>query len=102
MSEAAFRVTEREGAVRFSVRVQPRSSREGVDGLHGDALRVRVNAPPVEGAANEAVISVLARALGVPRRAVRIVAGESSRAKVVEVDGLAAGDVRPLAIRSSG
>ncbi len=97
MSDAAFRVTEREGAVRFSVRVQPRSSRNGVDGVHGEALRVRVNAPPVEGAANEAVVEVLAEALGVARRAVRIVTGASARSKVVEVDGVTAAQVRALA-----
>jgi uncharacterized protein (TIGR00251 family) len=99
---APFPVTEREGAVRFAVRVQPRASRTGVEGVHGDALKVRVNAPPVDGAANEAVVEVLAEALGVPRRAVRIVAGESSRSKVVEVAGIGAAAVRALAIRSSG
>lgn len=77
--------------------VQPRSSRSGVDGLHGDALRVRVNAPPVDGAANEAVVEVLARALGVPRRAVSIVAGHGSRSKVVEVSGVDAASVTGLA-----
>lgn len=99
MSAEALRVTVRAGAVRFSVRVQPRSSREGVDGVHGDALRVRVNAPPVEGAANEAVVAVIAGALGVPRRAVRIVAGETSRSKVVEVEGIAPERVISLAAR---
>lgn len=93
----AFRVTPREGAVRFNVRVQPRSSREGVDGVHGDALRVRVNAPPVDGAANEAVVEVIAAALGVPRRAVRIVSGESSRSKVIEVEGVTVSQVETLA-----
>lgn len=77
--------------------VQPRSSRSGVDGLHGDALRVRVNAPPVDGAANEAVVEVLAKALGVPRRAVTIVAGHGSRSKVVEVTGVDAASVVLLA-----
>lgn len=95
MSPLAVRA--RDGAVRFNVRVQPRASRAGVDGVHGDALKVRVTAPPVEGAANEAVVEVLAAALGVPRRAVRIVAGASSRAKVVEVDGVSAEAVRALA-----
>lgn len=93
---STLRVTEREGAVRFSVRVQPRSSRTGVEGVHGDALKVRVNAPPVDGAANEAVVEVLAEALGVPRRAVRIVAGDSSRTKVVEVEGVDAAAVHAL------
>lgn len=91
-----LRVTEREGAVRFSVRVQPRSSRAGVDGLHGEALRLRVNAPPVDGAANAAVIELLAGVLGVPRRAVRIVSGDASRTKVIEVEGVGAEAVHAL------
>jgi hypothetical protein len=57
------------------VHVQPRSKRTGIDGMHGDALRVRVNAPPVDGAANDAVIELLSVALGVPKRAVSVVAG---------------------------
>lgn len=81
-------MTERDGAVRFAVRVQPRSSRVAIDGVHGDALRVRVHAAPVDGAANEAVIDLIASALGVGRRDVTIVAGGSSRSKVVEVRGV--------------
>jgi len=94
---SVLRISEREGSVRFNVRVQPRASRAGVDGLHGDALRVRVNAPPVDGAANEAVVELFAELLRVPRRAVRVVAGESSRSKVVEVDGVGASAVAALA-----
>lgn len=95
-------VTERDGAVRFGVRVQPRASRSEVAGLHGDALRVRVHAPPVDGAANAAVVAVVAEALGVPRRAVRIVSGETGRTKLLEVTGVGAAAVQSLAIRSSG
>lgn len=80
--------------MRFSVHVQPRSSRSGVDGMHGDALKVRVHAPPVDGAANEAVIEVIADALGMRRRDVRIVSGEASRTKLVEVDGIGESEVR--------
>lgn len=94
---SAFPVTPREGAVRFAVRVQPRASRAGVDGVHGDALRVRVHAPPVDGAANDAVIAVLADALRVAKRDVRIVSGEGSRSKVVEVAGVSVEAVRALA-----
>lgn len=90
----SFPITEREGAVRFAVRVQPRSSRVGVDGVHGGALKVRVSAPPVDGAANAAVIEVIADWLEVPRRAVRIVSGERTRSKVVEVSGVPAQAVR--------
>lgn len=95
---SALVVTARDdGTVRFSVRVQPRASRAGVDGVHGDALKVRVHAPPVEGAANAAVVAVLAEALGVARRDVRIVSGESARSKLVEVRGVSVAAVRALA-----
>lgn len=80
---------ERPGAVRFAVRVQPRASSNEIAGMHGGALRVRLQAPPVEGAANEALIRFLASTLDVPRRCVRIVSGVSSRNKIVEVDASA-------------
>lgn len=84
----AFSVTARGAGVRFAVHVQPRAKKPGIDGTHGDALRVRVQAPPVDGAANDAVIAVLAQALGVPARAVHIAAGQTGRQKLVDVDGL--------------
>jgi hypothetical protein len=71
--------------VRVAVRVQPRSPRDRVVGPHGTALKVQVAAPPVGGAANQAVIELLAKWLGVPRRAVTILQGHSSRDKLVEV-----------------
>jgi uncharacterized protein len=80
--------------VRLRLRVQPRASRNEVVGVYGDALRVRLTAPPVDGAANEALIRFLAERLGVSRAAVRLVSGASSRAKVVEVSGLGAAEVR--------
>jgi len=84
----AFTVSSRAAGVRFAVHVQPRSKRPGINGTHGDALRVRVQAPPVEGAANDAVVAMIASALGVPPRAVRIAAGQSGRQKLVDVDGI--------------
>lgn len=83
--------------VRFAVRVQPRASRSEIVGLHGDALKVRLSAPPVDGAANEALVELMAGALGVAKRAVRIVSGESSRSKTVEVEGVTAAAVLRLA-----
>jgi uncharacterized protein (TIGR00251 family) len=71
--------------VRFTVRLQPRASRNEFAGLHGSALRVRVTAPPVDGLANEALIDFLSRALEVSRRNVCIVSGFTSRTKVVEI-----------------
>jgi uncharacterized protein (TIGR00251 family) len=84
-------------AVRFGVHVQPRSKRTEIVGVHGTALKVRLHSPPVDGAANEELISFLAERLGVSRRAVRIVSGQSSRAKTVEVEGVSPVSVRALA-----
>lgn len=96
----SLRVDERDGRVRFSVHVQPRASRSEVAGVHGDALKVRVSAPPVEGAANEAVVELLAKVFAVGRRDVMILAGESSRSKVVEIAGLTKAAVLDVAARS--
>ena len=85
----ALVVTERDGAVRFAVRVQPRAARNEVAGVHDGALKLRVNAPPVDGAANDAVVALLARLLRVPRGVIRIVSGVTSRTKLVEVEGVA-------------
>lgn len=74
--------------VRFEVHVQPRASKTELAGLHVGALKVRVAAPPVDAAANRALIEFLAERLGVSRRSVRIVAGEKSRTKVLEADGI--------------
>jgi uncharacterized protein (TIGR00251 family) len=82
------------------VHVQPRASRDEVVGMHGAALKVRLRAPPVDGAANDALVALLAERLGVPRRAVRIVAGGTSRAKMVEIDGTTEAAVRALASRA--
>ena len=91
---AALTVTERGDGVRFFVRVQPRASQSGVDSVIGDALKVRVHAPPVDGAANDAVIAALAEALDLSKRAITIVSGESSRSKIVDVAGLSAAEFR--------
>ena len=70
------------------VRVQPRASLEGVEGIYGDRLRLRVTAPPLEGAANAACIALLAKALGVPRSQVQLHAGAKSRDKLLHITGL--------------
>ena len=76
---------ELEGALLFNVRVVPRASRSEVVGEHDGALRVRVAAPPVEGAANEELVKTLARAFSVPSRNVEIVSGHASKTKRVRV-----------------
>ena len=80
-------------SARIVVHVQPRASRTELAGRHGDAFKVRLQAPPVDGAANEALVRFLADSLGTPRAAVRIVAGATGRRKQVEILGLTAEDV---------
>jgi uncharacterized protein len=80
--------------VEIDVRVIPRSRKTGTDGLRGDALLVRLTAAPVGGAANDALVELLAERLAVPRRAVRIVAGDRTRQKRVSVEGVSEEAVR--------
>jgi uncharacterized protein (TIGR00251 family) len=84
----------KDGAVTFEVRAKPNAKRSAITGVREGALEVRVAAQPVDGAANEELIAVLASALGVPRRDVRVVHGTSSRIKRVEVRGLGVDEVR--------
>ena len=82
-----LRYTESDGSITFAVRVVARAARSQIAGAHDGALRVRVAAPPVEGAANEELCRTLARALGVPARAVEIVRGQTAKTKQVRVFG---------------
>jgi uncharacterized protein (TIGR00251 family) len=72
----------------LTVHVQPRSSRTEIVGWHGDALKVRVKAPPVDGAANDELARFVAQKTGVARSAVRVVSGTRGRRKRISVDGL--------------
>lgn len=76
------------GTVRIPVRLTPRGGADRLDGVAEGVLRVRVSAAAVEGAANKALLRLLADELGVPRGAVRLTVGATSRTKVVEVDGI--------------
>lgn len=91
---STLRVQPTATGVRVSVRVQPRASSNGFAGVHGDALKVRLTAPPVDGAANEALVELLAATFSIPARAVTIVAGSSSRTKVVELEGVTEDGIR--------
>ena len=73
---------------RITVTVSPGAGRSELVGRHGDGWRARVAAPPERGRANEALCRLLAEALALPRNSVRVVAGRSARAKIVEIDGL--------------
>ena len=79
--------------VQLAVYVQPRASRTECTGLHDGAIRIRLAAPPVEGAANDALVRFLADRIGVPRGSIRVVRGMSGRRKVVVVDGVTVAQV---------
>jgi uncharacterized protein (TIGR00251 family) len=80
--------------VRFGVEVKVRASQSRVLGIKGESLSVALAAPPVDGAANRSLIALLSEYFAVPRRQVRIVAGEKSRRKVVELEGLAVAEAQ--------
>jgi uncharacterized protein (TIGR00251 family) len=80
-------IVEEPGAIRFGVQVVPRASRDRLGPTVGERLKVQLTAPPVEGAANEALRALLAKSLGVAKRDVEIVSGEGSRKKNVRVAG---------------
>jgi uncharacterized protein (TIGR00251 family) len=82
--------------VRIRVRLTPRAARDDIAGWQDDTLRVRVAAPPVDGKANDALVRLLAGALGVPKSRIGIVSGATSRDKTVAIDGLSHDDVRRL------
>ncbi|MGZ3275453.1 MAG: DUF167 family protein [Caulobacteraceae bacterium] len=85
--------------MRLAVRLTPRGGRDAVEGFGEDeagrpVLKARVAAPPVEGEANAALTRMIAKALGLPRSAVRIASGETARVKMLEIDGLDEAEVR--------
>ena len=78
----------------FQIKVHPRAKKNAITGEIGDALKVALTAPPVEGRANDACIAFLAEVLNVPRSSVTIAAGESSRNKIIRVRALSAAQIR--------
>jgi uncharacterized protein (TIGR00251 family) len=84
---------ESNGAVMIAVKVIPRASKNQIAGIEGDAVKIRLNAPPIEGKANDALIAFLADALGTHRAQIEIVMGHTSRRKIVRVRGATALEV---------
>ena len=83
-------------AVTFSVKVVARASKNQIVGREGDAVKVRLKAPPVDGKANEALVKFLAETLGVTRSQIEIVAGHASRHKVVRIEGVTVNQLEEL------
>ena len=94
-------VQEREGKVIFSVRVQPRASKDEIAGEMGGALKVRLRAPAVEDRANEALVEFLAQLLKTSRSAVRILGGERSRTKRLEIRGVTQQQILLLVVQDA-
>lgn len=82
--------------------VQPRASRTSVVGLHGEAVKIRVAAPPVDGAANAELVRFLAKTLGVARSSVDVVSGTRGRRKLVRVDGMQPATIRSALLQAGG
>ena len=89
-----MRIDDRPAGATFDVKIHPRAKKNAITGEVGDALKVSLTAPPVEGRANEACIAFLAEFLKVPRASVTIAAGQSSRNKRIRVAGLTAAELR--------
>jgi hypothetical protein len=94
----SLEIVERNGSVSFLVRVQPRASCDEFAGEYQTGLKIRLTAPPVDDRANEALRRFLASRLNVPVAAVRIVAGEHSRTKRLEINGVSPATIRSLAV----
>jgi len=94
-------IQEREGAVMFLVRVQPRASKDEIAGEMGGALKVRLQAPAVEDRANEALVEFLAQLLKTPSTAVRIQSGERSRTKRIEIRGVTRQQILGLLVQDA-
>jgi uncharacterized protein len=85
--------------VELNVRVIPRSRKTEISGIRDDALLVRVAVPPVEGAANDALIELFAATCHVPRRAIRLVSGQTSRHKRLAIDGVTPDQIRAAIVK---
>ena len=94
-------IQERDGAVAFLVRVQPRASKDEIAGEMGGALKVRLQAPAAEDRANQALMEFLGQLLKTPRTAVRILSGERSRTKRIEIRGVTRQQILALLVQDA-
>jgi uncharacterized protein (TIGR00251 family) len=91
---AEFRIRANSEGVEVAVHVQPRSKKSEIAGIHGESLKLRVTAPPVDDAANQAVTEYFARLLGIPKSRVQILSGLKSRAKTILIRGVSLAQVQ--------
>ena len=94
-------IQERQGAAIVSVHVQPRAGKDELSGERNGALRVRLQAPAVENQANDALIEFLAQLLKTPKSAVRILSGDRSRIKRVEIRGVTGQQIHALLLKEA-
>jgi len=87
---------EKPGSVTLAVRIQPRASKNGTVAMEGGGLKIRLTAPPVDNAANEALVKFLADVLSVPKSHIEIVSGHTSRDKIIRIKGLNDAEVKRL------
>jgi|APDOM4702015248_1054824.scaffolds.fasta_scaffold281814_2 hypothetical protein len=101
MKSQSSRRAEAQEAVTLGIRIQPRASKNGMARMADGTLKIRLTAPPVDGAANEALVLFLADAFGVPRSQVEILSGLTARRKVVRISGVSEGDALKV-VREAG
>lgn len=97
MNKIGYTIADHDGSITFAIRVVPRASKSEIVGEVEGCLKVRISAPPVDGAANEEVVKVLAKAFGVAKSNVSIVSGEKSKTKRIRVIGATLEQLRQLA-----
>jgi hypothetical protein len=86
--KSMLKVSEYENGIRFEVKVQPRASQNQITGAVEGVMKVRLNSPPVDGKANQALINLLSKTFNVPKKSITIVRGETSTSKLIQIAGL--------------
>ena|SRR5437588_7922960 len=89
-------ITTSASGVSFKIKVHPRAKKNAITGVVGDALKISVTAPPVDGKANQTVVEFLADFFEIPRSSVTIASGDTGRLKVIRINGMSAGSVRDV------
>ncbi|MEI6056325.1 MAG: DUF167 domain-containing protein [Lentisphaerota bacterium] len=84
MGKDLLPITEKDGWLTFKSRVQPGASKSSISGLYGDSIKITLNAPPVDGKANEELIKFLSKTLDIPKSSISIISGETNRSKLIK------------------